>query len=814
MPQGVVVRISGKPTPTLAYAVERIVAELQTVHGLNAHGETEAPRQAAIDGQGVVTLCRTVVAGQPQETGSNPTALPPDGFRITVQPTPLRVAIVAASDIGLWYGACAWLDSLDNTANGTVLTPVGEFSGHSALALRFTRGLTPGDRISRIEDAIPALDWWARWRMNVTVASQYPGPLLQEYLAEAHKRGIRVLRGLGVRNLCAADDQAVAECAGEFRRFLQQGGDGVSLLWDDLPHERCRGHCQRCIERFGTNSLPHEIVRVLDALCDVAAQSQANPLIVWCPSHYSENRYPEMSDESFFRVIGASRPIRKQTHMYHCEFAPDKTAILERFGITNRVWWYNGMRTVYHVCRNWPDSPEWKLDIPGVKSFGAPDFARFEVGWKTGIGVREDGAVIPVPDRTWENLRTLSLRFQGCYPCMDQHPYHAAVSGLFALSPRTFDQREADRVVFRAMFGPGSAAVARNWSDAYVHLQVRLAQTAHRSPGNAQAADLERALAPWEGLAREVRTRADRGRSLLPATILESVLSRMDQAGAAVRKMLSQPDRLPPNAPTATARSNDTLVVMTWNIRSASPGSPVPWPSRRPLLRECIQSVSPDVIGTQEGYYQQLNDIAVDLPEYGWIGQSRTGGSRGEFMAVFYRKSRLEPVAFDHFWLSDTPETIGSKTWGNPVPRMLVWVRFLDRLTGSEFHLATTHVDGNKNAQARSARLIRERLEALDPAVPLLLTGDFNAVPGRDRLHELLVGEDLFADTWLAAKERRGDGWSTFTGFKELVKNERRIDWILARGSVAVDASEIVTWNRAGKFPSDHLPVVAWLRLP
>ena len=52
----------------------------------------------------------------------------------------------------------------------------------------------------------------------------------------------------------------------------------------------------------------------------------------------------------------------------------------------------------------------------------------------------------------------------------------------------------------------------------------------------------------------------------------------------------------------------------------------------------------------------QLQDIAADLPAFQWIGVGRDGGSRGEFMAVFYRTARLEPLAFDHFWLSDTPE--------------------------------------------------------------------------------------------------------------------------------------------------------------
>ncbi len=261
--------------------------------------------------------------------------------------------------------------------------------------------------------------------------------------------------------------------------------------------------------------------------------------------------------------------------------------------------------------------------------------------------------------------------------------------------------------------------------------------------------------------------------------------------------------------------SDGTLVVMTYNVRSASRGSPFAWELRRPLMGECLRQYSPDIIGTQEAYFQQLKDLTGDFPEYSWIGQCRDGGSAGEFMAVLYRKSRFEPLAFDHFWLSDTPDTMGSKTWGSQLPpRLATWVRLLDRQTRREFYVFTTHVDGNKQAQEKSVRLIRQRVAALDPALPVLLTGDFNAVPGKDKAHDLLVGDGFFADTWTLARQRRGEGFSTVNGFKTLVKNERRIDWILAHGEVSVDASEIVTFSRDGKFPSDHLPVVAWLRIP
>jgi endonuclease/exonuclease/phosphatase family metal-dependent hydrolase len=262
-----------------------------------------------------------------------------------------------------------------------------------------------------------------------------------------------------------------------------------------------------------------------------------------------------------------------------------------------------------------------------------------------------------------------------------------------------------------------------------------------------------------------------------------------------------------------TPAGDGTLRVMTYNLRFGSTTPPNAWPQRRPLMKECIESVSPDLIGTQEGLYGQLKDLASDLPAYHWLGLGREGGSKGEFMAIFYRQSRLEPLAFDHFWLSDTPEVIGSSTWGNSNRRMVTWVRFLDRQTQREFFLFNTHFDHQiQTAREKSAELVRQRVAALKTVLPVILTGDFNA--GADnKAHQLLVADDFFSDTWNLAKERRGEGQGTFNGFKAVPKNNVRIDWILARGKVVVEAEEIVTFSRDGHFPSDHCPLLATLRL-
>ena len=256
------------------------------------------------------------------------------------------------------------------------------------------------------------------------------------------------------------------------------------------------------------------------------------------------------------------------------------------------------------------------------------------------------------------------------------------------------------------------------------------------------------------------------------------------------------------------------LTVMSYNVRFASETPPNDWPTRRPLLRECIRQAEPDVIGTQEGVYSQLNDIAEDLPQYSWIGLGRDGGSRGEFMAVWYRKERVEPLAFDHFWLSDTPEVVGSTTWGNKIRRMVTWVRFRDKTTGAEFYFWNTHFDHEVQvAREKSGELLRRRIAEIGDELPVILVGDFNAAAGENPVYASLLAGDYFLDSWTAAPERKGEGFGTFNGFGETPQGGARIDWILVRGNVEVLSSEIVTYKAGAQYASDHYPVVARLRV-
>lgn len=252
------------------------------------------------------------------------------------------------------------------------------------------------------------------------------------------------------------------------------------------------------------------------------------------------------------------------------------------------------------------------------------------------------------------------------------------------------------------------------------------------------------------------------------------------------------------------------LAVMTFNLRFASPTPPNAWPARRPLVRALIERHAPDLIGTQEGVYPQLTDIEADLPGYAWIGLGRDGGSHGEFMAVFYRRERLVPLEFDHFWLSDTPETMASRTWGAHYNRMVTWVRFRDRDSGCEFYAVDTHFDHEvEAAREKSAELLLARVARFDPALPVLLLGDFNAAAGDSPPYRRLTADGAFVDTWRATHDAEPP-IGTFHDFKGIEgATGGRIDWILTRGAVRALSTGIVTDARDGQYASDHFPVVA-----
>lgn len=248
------------------------------------------------------------------------------------------------------------------------------------------------------------------------------------------------------------------------------------------------------------------------------------------------------------------------------------------------------------------------------------------------------------------------------------------------------------------------------------------------------------------------------------------------------------------------------LKVMTFNLRrrKESDGANT-WEHRRDAAVETIRRESPDLLGTQEGLDDQVGFLAEHFPEYGMLGEARRGGRRDEFNAIFYRKDRFKPLASGDFWLSDTPDVPASRSWGNLVPRMATWARFLDKDTGQAFAHVNTHLDHLvPSARMRGAMLISRRMPR---DVPLLMTGDFNALQ-QGGTYRFLTGAVGLLDSRWASRTPVNTKWNAtfhrFTG-----RGLYRIDYILGRGIREFSDYRVVRERHGGKLPSDHFPVVS-----
>ena len=257
--------------------------------------------------------------------------------------------------------------------------------------------------------------------------------------------------------------------------------------------------------------------------------------------------------------------------------------------------------------------------------------------------------------------------------------------------------------------------------------------------------------------------------------------------------------------------ADTALRIMSFNIRLPAESDGVDyWETRKPLAVRMLREQQPDVIGLQELVKAQADYLARELPQYAWFGRGREADGGGEHMGVFYRKDRLKVIESGDFWLSDTPDVAGSITWGHPHPRMVTWALFEQRSDGRRFYLFNTHLpyrDEDEAARLKGAQAIARHLATLPDDVPVVLTGDFNTTPDSDA-HAVLAG--TLQDAWTTAPRVEGID-ATFHGFTG--KADRRIDWIFVRGAQLESITSVTTrWNH--RYPSDHFPLVATLRLP
>lgn len=260
-----------------------------------------------------------------------------------------------------------------------------------------------------------------------------------------------------------------------------------------------------------------------------------------------------------------------------------------------------------------------------------------------------------------------------------------------------------------------------------------------------------------------------------------------------------------------------TLTAISFNIRNgrANDGDNS-WPRRRPLVSQLIRDYAPDILGLQEAFRFQLDELAEDVPGYSEVGEGRAGGTKDEYSAILYRAARFDLLDSGTFWLSETPDVV-SRHWGHHHYRVCTWAHLKDIATGEALYVFNTHFDHqSQRARVNSAALIRRRIQARSTKDPVLLTGDMNAGEDNPAIARLLAadgdGVEPLRDAYRVLHPDARDVGTGNGGYRGR-RDGPKIDYVLVSREFAVLAASIDQEPRGGRFPSDHYPVVARVRL-
>lgn len=244
------------------------------------------------------------------------------------------------------------------------------------------------------------------------------------------------------------------------------------------------------------------------------------------------------------------------------------------------------------------------------------------------------------------------------------------------------------------------------------------------------------------------------------------------------------------------------LRVATFNIRTgrAYDGANS-WPCRRRTAAAVIAALDADVFGLQEVYEFQRRYLNRRLGGLRWFGLGRFGGRAGEQCPIAVTNAELRVVTHQTRWYGPQPASPGTRLPGASFPRIATLVRCRDESSGAVFDVVNTHLD--EHLPGNRATSTGQLAGWLDPGVPTVVLGDFNARPDADAVLRPMV------DAGLERVSITGGTAHNFTGRADGVQ----IDHVFVSKHWTVDDAAVVREFPGRRLPSDHWPVVVTARL-
>lgn len=264
--------------------------------------------------------------------------------------------------------------------------------------------------------------------------------------------------------------------------------------------------------------------------------------------------------------------------------------------------------------------------------------------------------------------------------------------------------------------------------------------------------------------------------------------------------------------------AENNLKVMSYNIRYDNPEDGVnQWKNRKDFAANLIRFYDADIFGAQEVLHNQLTDLSDRLPGYAHVGVGREDGkTKGEYAPIFYKSDRFDLLKSGNFWLAEDINAVGKKGWDAACERVATWAILRDKQTGKEFFFLNTHLDHmGKVARHEGASLVLEQSKQLAGTMPVIITGDFNAIPADEPIQVLTNASDPrhLTHSREVAAFKYGPEW-TFHDFGKIPFDKREwIDYIFVKGNIRVLTHGVLTDTLNQLYPSDHCPVISTLEI-
>ena len=285
---------------------------------------------------------------------------------------------------------------------------------------------------------------------------------------------------------------------------------------------------------------------------------------------------------------------------------------------------------------------------------------------------------------------------------------------------------------------------------------------------------------------------------------------------------------------TTDAAASVLLTVMSYNVEVYDG-----WDGRNPAkAAETILTQSPDIVGLQEvnqgksnGWDDTLNALASS-GGYTRLQGGYTGRYNFEKNEIFYKTSKFNLIAEGTKTLRSTATELGVPNTEDADPdisnidRIFHYAVLQEKSTGRKILVVNTHLHygGTGSGHEEDDKLRRYEIAALLAWLETqratypdqIVMGDMNShyKGGQGKVNMKLFEDDGFEKTCTDATVK-GDVGGTTVKNSRSVREEWIFDYIMTRGNLDAAYYTVVDnpIDEGGKYPSDHIPVLARIYL-